>query len=257
MSRAVQVFLLSLLLSLSLNAPLRAEEQPLNREEVTIFKRKLEAVFEALGAPPAGYLKADGDYNLPTSISPREGGNFYPAYASAYLRFDGGADKQAKKSQEEIEKEYQKKMLEAQATGNYEAMTTLAQEMVQRASAAQMAAEEARREPITVQLNFNSHASDTIDPDAVVFEKPGIIALKGKSGGDEELLRVMIYLDPVMLKETQTLSRVDLSPNPDKGVAKKTAVRSATIELTGPAQEVEDWSRRLDSAKALAQIDAN
>lgn len=257
MSRAVQVFLLSLLLVLSLNSPLRAEEQPLNRDDVTVFKRKLVAVIEALGAPPAGYLKADENFNLPTSISPREGGNFYPAYASAYLRFDGGAEKLSKKSQEEIEKEYHRKVLEAQATGNYEAMTTLAQEMVQKASEAQMAAEEARREPITVQLNFNASGSDTIDPDAVVFEKPGIIALKSKAGGDEEMLRVMIYLDPVTLRETQTLSRVDLSPNPDKGVAKKTAVRSATIELTGPAQEVEDWSKRLDSAKALAQIDAN
>jgi hypothetical protein len=256
MIRTLNVILLALFLVLSLTAQGRADDQPLNRAEVTVIKHKLVAVEEALGAPPAGYAKAEEHFELPTSISTRsEGGGFYPVYSSANLRFDGGADKQSKKSQQEIEAEYRKKMLEAQAAGNYEAMSTIAQEMMQKMSQAQMAAEEARRVPISIILNFNTDPGATIDPDAVVFEKPGVIALKNMDGGDEENLRIAIYIDPVHLKETKTLSRVDLSDNPDQGVTEKTTIRNLTIEMTGPAQEVEAWSKRIDTDKALAQID--
>ena len=258
MIRPLNVLSMALLLVLSLTQLGLADDQPLNREEVTIIKHKLTAVAEALGAPPPGYVKADEDYGLPTSISTRsEGGGFYPVYASASFRFDGGADKQSKNSQKEIEAEYRKKMMEAQATGNYEAMATIAQEMMQKMSQAQLTAEEARRVPIAVSLNCNTDPGVTIDPDAVVFEKPGVIALKNLEGGDEENLRIAIYVDPVHLKDTRTLSRVDLSDKPDQGVRQKTAVRSLSIEISGPPAEVEAWSKRIDTDKALAQIDAD
>ena len=233
-----------------------ADEQNLNRAEVTVVKRKLVAVIEALGAPPSGYVKSEESFNLPTTVSGMSGAeSFYPVSASAYLRYDGGADKQSKRSEKEIEAEYKKKMLEAQASGNYQAMSEIAQEMVQKMSQAQMEVEEARREPIAVNLQFNSNPGATIDPDAVVFERPGVIALKRKSGNDEQL-QVAVYCDPVHLKETETLSRVDLSDNPDPGVKVKTTVRNLTIELSGPPDVVEEWSKTIDTKKMLAQIDA-
>jgi hypothetical protein len=256
MIRTLNVILLALFLVFSLTTGGRADDQPLNREEVTVIKHKLIAVEEALGAPPSGYVKAEESFELPTSITHRsEGDGFYPVYSSVNLRFDGGADKQSKKSQKDIEAEYKKKMLEAQAAGNYEAMSTIAQEMMQKMSQAQMAAEEARRVPISIIMNFNTNPSTAIDPDAVVFERSGVIALKNMTERDEEEMRIRIYLDPVHLKETKTLSRVELSDDPDHGVTKKTTTRNLTIEMTGPAQEVEAWSKRIDTAKALAQID--
>jgi len=235
-----------------------ADDQNLNRAEVTTIKRKLVAVIEALGAPPGGYVKSDESFNLPTSISPMQGGgSFYPVSASADLRFDGGADKMSKQSEKELETEYRQKILAAQAAGNYQAMSEIAQEMTQKMSQAQMAVEEAKRDPIRVNLQFNSSPGATIDPDAVVFEHPGVIALKSKVGGDDEQLQVMVYCDPVKLRETETLSRVDLADNPDPGVKGKTTVRHLTIEMTGPKDVVEEWSKKIDTDKVLAQIDAN
>ena len=233
-----------------------ADDQSLNRAEVTTIKRKLVAVIEALGSPPTGYVKADESFNLPTSISPMQGGgNYYPVSASASLRFDGGADKMSKQSEADLEAEYRKKMLEAQATGNYQAMSEMAQEMTKKMSQAQLDAENARRDPIRVDLHLNSNPGATIDPDAVVFERPGVIALKNKVGGDDQQLQVVVYCDPVKLKETETLSRVDLSVNPDPGVKTKTTIRHLAIEMTGPKDVVEEWSKKIDTQKVLAQID--
>ena len=96
--------------------------------------------------------------------------------------------------------------------------------------------------------------SQTIDPDNVVFERPGVIALKLK-GYDEGKATVEVYFDPVSLKDTKTLSVVDLKM-PKNGVDKKTAVLNATIHISGPASEVEAWAKRIDTKGVLAQIDA-
>lgn len=159
------------------------------------------------------------------------------------------------KSQKEIEAEYKKKMMEAQAKGDYMEMSKIAQEMQQKAGKAQMEAESAKVEPIEVSLQFNANPGQAIDPDAVVFEKPGVIALKFKTSGDDEKIRIVVYCDPVHLKETKTLSRVDLSDKQNKGVTKKTTVRNATIELTGPAAVVEAWAKGIATGKVLSQID--
>ena len=71
----------------------------------------------------------------------------------------------------------------------------------------------------------------------VVFEKPGVIALRFKEG-EEDKAKIEVYFDPVSLKDTKTLSVVDLKM-PKDGVDKKTAVLNATITLSGPVNEVE------------------
>ena len=246
--------LLALLLLLLPWSAAQAADQSLTRAEVTTVKHKLVAVIEALGAPPAGYLKANENFSLPTRISTMESGSFYAVQAAAALRFDGGADIQAQRSEKEIEAEYRRKMLEAQASGDYQVLATLTQEMMQKAGQAQLAAEDARREPISVSIQFNAATSATIDPDGVVFERPGVIALKNHQGSRDDMLRVRIFCDPLHLGQTETLSEIRLYDDPDPGVKGTTTLRNLVIEFSGPAEVVEGWARQVDIAKAVAQI---
>lgn len=232
------------------------EENLLTRDEVAVIKKKLVAVTEALGQPPAGYIKEDESFYLPTEAAKmKDSGQFYPPDAFVRYKF-GGAEKKVKKSEKELKAEYEKKMLEAQAKGDFDAMAKLGEEMAQKSGKTQLEANEAKKEPIEVSITFNSNPGQTIDPDAVLFENPGMIALKLKADGDEDKGRVAVYFDLVHLKDTKKLSRVDLMDKPQKGVSRKTLVLNATIELTGPASVVESWAKRISVSKALAQIDA-
>ncbi|HTG00170.1 MAG TPA: hypothetical protein VK654_06245 [Nitrospirota bacterium] len=251
--RKLVVMILSL--ALALPALAAAESTPLNRDEVTVIKRKLMAIADAVGQP-AGYAKEDESYNLPTETSKMQNsGAFHALYASARFKFGGGSEKKAKKSQKEMEAEYKKKMMEAQAKGDYQEMSKIAQEMQQKSGKAQLEAENAKKEPVEANIQLNANSGQAIDPDAVVFEKPGVIALKFKTG-DEDKIRIVVYFDPVHLKDTKTLSRVEMYDKQDKGVTNKTAVRNAAIEMTGPAAIVDAWAKAIATGKVLAQIDA-
>lgn len=256
MARIMRMIGLAVLIALCQPAPGRAGETPLNRQEVTVIKKKLVEAAAALGQPPDGYGKAEESFDLPTSAASAERGDGYrPVYAGASLRYDGGADKLGKASGKDLEAEYRRKMLEAQASGNYQAMSQIAQEMMQKSSQAQLAVEEARREPVDIALRFNNNPGATIDPDAVLFESPGIIALKVLDGRSDRL-QVTIFFDPVKLKDTQSLARIDLGDEERPGVAQKTAVRNIVLEINGPPEVVEAWSKRIATARILAQIDA-
>ena len=254
MSRSTRMALLLLCTALCLPTASQAKEVPLNRQDVTVIKKKLVAVEAALGSLPEGYTKNDEDFGLPTSVDTSDKGGFRPVYASANFTFDGGSEKLAQQSEKEFEAEYRRKMMEAQASGNYAAIQELSQEMIAKAMGAQMAAEDAKREPVRVYVSFNNGTSATIDPDAVVFEKPGVIALKSlQNQGDQ--MQVMIYFDPVSLKETETLSQVELDSGDIMGGKAKTTVRNITIDMSGPPDVVEAWSKSIATDQVLAQID--
>ena len=89
-----------------------------------------------------------------------------------------GAQRAQKDASKEFETEYKKKILEAQAKGDYEAMGKLVQEMQMKASELSLKTEEQHKEPISVNLALNTGSGETIDPDAVVYEQSGVIALK-------------------------------------------------------------------------------
>ncbi|MGD9549232.1 MAG: hypothetical protein AB7V45_17030 [Candidatus Krumholzibacteriia bacterium] len=252
MSRSYRIALVTLCILACLPSGSRAKEVDLNRQEVTVIKKKLVAVEESLSPLPVGYAKSEEDFGLPTSVQTGDKGGFRPVYASASYTFEGGGALTAEKTEKELEAEYKKKIMEAQAKGDYQAIQTLSQEMMQKAMSNQMAAEEAKRDPVRVYVTINGGAYATIDPDAVVFEKPGVIALKTLQNQGQDA-QVMIYVDPVKLKETGTLSKIELQD--DQDAAGKTTVRHITIELSGPAAVVEAWSKTVDTGKALAQID--
>jgi hypothetical protein len=223
------------------------------RDEVGIVKKKLVTALDAVGQLPDGYSKERENFNLPTDVSKnRESGLFYPVYAGAERRF--GSEKAVQKDAKEMQKEFQKKMAEAQAKGDIQAITKIAQEMQQKAAQVQMKAVTTQKVPIDLHVQFNSNPGANIDPDAVVFEKPGVIALKEKKDGTEDEGTIRVFFDPVHLKNTKQLSRIDLKM-PEKGTSSKTAVYTVIVEFSGPIAEIEAWAKRMDCGKVLSQID--
>ena len=218
------------------------DEKSLTRDEVSVIKKKMVAVLDSL---------EHENFNLPTEA-------YKNTYTGKYNLISGSADRKfgtQKKTEEEsrdLQKEYQKKIAEAQAKGDYAAMSTIAQEMQQKAGAMQLKATETQKDPIQVSVRLNNNPGETIDPDAVLFERPGVIALKSNVENGSE--RIAVYFDPVALKDTKQLSRVDLKL-PEDGVAKRTLVLSVTIDVTGPVAGIEPWVKNLDSKKVLSQID--
>ena len=247
--------LLCLFTVISTVAP-AAEPNMLTRDEVSGLKKKLIAVVNAMGQPPSGYVKEDEQFNLPTEVYQKgNAGRYEWVTPSMTSRFSSGAEKKAKKSEEQLQKEYEKKVAEAIAKGNYEEMGKLAEEMQKKAGEAQLAEIEGRKVPIEIRIMLNSYETQTLDSDMIVFEKPGVIALI-VDYKDENKNRLIICFDPVTLKETKTLSRMELK-QPDDGVSKKTAVLNARIEIIGPAAETKAWAKKIDTNAVLGQIDTN
>lgn len=247
-----QVLALFVLIFATLSSAAADNNVPLTRNEVAALKRTLQAVSAAIGEPPAGYTRENESFNLPTeAYKSREAGKFTLINASLDCRF--GSEKAARKSQEALSKEYEMKMSEAMAKGDYQELAKISQELQQAAGKAQQDRLESRKEPIDVHIRVNDGSSQAIDPDGVLLERPGVIALL-LDKNDENRNRVGIYFDPVALKETATLSRIDLR-SPQEGVANKTAVLNITIEFTGPAAEVAAWAKRVNTSAVLGQID--
>jgi len=241
------------LLSATSLAVVAQNETPLLRDETASIKKKLVAAFDAVGQPPEGYSKERENFNLPTeAYKVQSSGLFSATHCSAERTY--GSEKKTKQSATDIQKEYQKKFAEAQAKGDVQTLTKLAQEMQQKAGQMQVKAMEAQKEPIRITVQFNANPSATIDPDAVVFEKTGVIALKTMDDGTDEKGKVTVYVDPVALKDTKQLSKVEMKL-PPKGTSAKIAIFNAVVEFHGPISAIEPWAKKLDTGKILAQID--
>ncbi len=251
--RRAQMLLLAVLL---LSPVVAAQEQNrLTRDEVAAIKKQLVAVFDAVGQPPAGYVVENENFNLPTEFyTDRSSRKFRLIYPSAERRFGGGAEKVRQKSQEQLSAEYQKKIAEAMAKGDVMAMQQLSQEMQKKAGEAQLKEIEARKQPVELHIQLNSGTRQTIDPDLVLFERPGVIALKQKTGREENT-QVAVYFDPVSLKNTKQLSVVEFK-EPQGGVDRKGVVLYITVRLSGPTADVETWAKRINTQAVLAQIES-
>lgn len=249
-----------LLLCLAVAAPsnLRAEDDLLTRDEVSSFKKKLVAVLDAFGAPPKGFAKEKDDFSLPTNFYKSEG-KLQPVNGSATRRLAIKGVMDAEKGQKALGEDYQKKVLEAQAKGDYAEMARVMQEMQAKASEnslSGMKAKSEKKEPIELRVSLNESADEGIDPDEVVVEKPGMIAIRRKHGSDDDPKEtVKLFFQPAALKDTKTLSRVRLFHD-TRSVPAKTSVGSVAAQLEGPSADVEAWAKRVDAAKVLALIDA-
>ncbi len=227
-------------------------ETPLTRDEVGQIKKKLVNAFDALGQAPAGYSVEHENYNLPTDAYKIQKSGLYQLLSPSADR-SYGTQMKAEQANKDMEKEFQKKFADAQAKGDYAEIAKLSQEMQKKSGEMQQKNLQGQKEPIQVNVRFNSNPYATIDPDAVFFEHPGVIALKTKDESAPARVRIAVYFDPVALKDTKQLSKVDLK-QPEDGVKNRTAVLIATIEMAGPQTEVEAWAKKIDVKKVLAQI---
>ena len=225
-------------LTFVLAATAAAQDTNLSRSEVAALKAKLVTVQQAMGADPSGYIKESEDFSLPTEANPARDGKFWPITSSITLRYTDRASKESVANAEKAAEEFQAKYAAAAATGNVEQLSKLIEEMTRLQTAAAMTPAE-KKEPMQVYVQFNQNPIVGIDPDAVVLEQPGVIALRDKQVSSDKG-NVTVYIDPVALKATQELSKIELRTAED-GVANKTGVFHVVIQLNGAVSDIEAW----------------
>lgn len=248
------VFPAVLLIATALTVALAAERTSLKRSEVRQIKNKLVAVLNALGNSPPGYVKEDESFNLPTDIyTVGKTAKFRPAFASVSRNFVGDPGKGGA-SKKELEQEMQARINAAMAKGDFASIQSLTMEYRQKMMAVQSAIDSARKMvPIEVRVRCNVTTSAKIDPDGVLFESPGVIALKFKQNRRGQS-KVEVYFDPVSLKNTEELSKL-VFRHPRKGVGRKSIVLNFRITVRGPPNLVEAWAKKFDTKAILRQID--
>lgn len=238
-------------LALVLTATALAQETNLTRSEVAALKAKLVAVQQAMGADPSGYLKEEESFDLPSEANPAQGGKFWPITSGITLRYTDRVSTEGKANAEKAAEEFQAKYAAAAASGNVEAMTKMVTEFQQIQAAAMVPA--AKKEDMQVYVQFNQNPTVGIDPDAVVLEQAGVIALREKEVSNETG-NVTVYIDPVALKATQELSKIELRTAQD-GVSNKTGVFHIVIQLNGAVADAEAWVKDFDLSAMLGVID--
>lgn len=231
-----------------------AQETGLDRSEVAGIKQKLVTVQKALGGDPEGYTLESEDFNLPTEFNPAQDGKFWPITSGVSLRFGDKTSKDSQASAEQAGADFQAKYAAAIASGDYGAMEKMMEEMQAVSQQAAAAAMAPQKQPMTVNVQFNTGGGTGIDPDAVVFEKAGVIAIRKKKLNDEHGT-LWVYIDPVALKDTTRLSRIDMNI-PSDGVTNKTGVFNITIQADGTLSDLEAWAHKMDMDAMLSVIDS-
>ena len=244
-----------LCLALALCSSAIAQDTSLTRPEVAAIKAKLVTVRQAMGADPGGYLlEGPEEFSLPTDFNPnQQTGKYWPITSSVTLRYTDKAVEESKNSAEQASQDFQAKYAAAVASGDTNALMALSQQLAQIQATAMAATGAQAKEDMTANVQFNMNPYAGIDPDAVVFEAPGVIALRNvsDSGGSGQ---VTVYYDPVALAKTELLSKIELA-TPNDGVANKTGVYNVTITLNGTVADAEAWAKRFDTGRILSVID--
>jgi hypothetical protein len=242
--------------SLLLATSALAQSTSLTRSEVTAIKAKLTTVQQAMGAEPAGYIKETEDFGLPTDFNPAQDGKFWPISSSVQMRFTDRALKEGTANAEEAAADFQRRYAAALAAGNLEAVAKMAEELTRVQTAAAAAAmNPTKKEPLDVYVQLNQNPTVGIDPDAVVLEQRGVIALRDANNKAEGKGRVTVYVDPVALKATEELSKIELR-TADDGMPNKTGVYHVVIQVTGTLADAEAWVKNFDYGAILGVVDA-
>jgi hypothetical protein len=210
-----------------------------------------------MGEDPTGYIKESEDFQLPTEANPAQGGKFWPITSGVSLRY---TDKGTVESQADIEKataDFQQKYAAALASGNAEAITKMVEEMqrIQTQALAAQANPAAKKQPLSVYVQLNQNPTVGIDPDAVVHEQSGVIVLRDKNNQNDGRGNVTAYIDPVDLKATEELSKIELR-TADDGMPNKTGVYHIVIQLNGTVADAEAWAKTFNYGAMLGVIDS-
>jgi len=246
------LFATALSLALLAGGTAAAQSTSLTRSEVTTIRAKLVAVQQAMGADPAGYVKESEDFSLPTDFNAAQGGKFWPITSSIRLRYTDKASTEGRANAEKATQDFQTKYAAAAASGNVEALTKMVEEM-QKLQAAAMTPP-VKTEPMDVNVQLNMNPTVGIDPAAVVLERAGVIALREKNVSSDRG-SVTVYVDPVALKNSSDLAKIELRTAQD-GVANKIGVYHVVIQLNGAVSDLEAWAKSFDYGAMLGAIDA-
>jgi hypothetical protein len=256
----MRIHAVGIVTSLILAASAAAQEPTsLMRSEVATIKDKLEAVVAAMGGQPAGYVREDEDsFYLPTEFNPNtsQAGLYWPITSSAQMRFTDQSIADSVSNAEAAAASFQARYTAALASGNFAAIEKLTEEMVQIQTAATAAALSTdKKEDITANVQFNMNPSTGIDPDAVVLERPGVIALRARDDAAGKMGTVTVYIDPVALKQTEELSSILLRTD-NNGVSNRIGLFHIVITLRGGLADIESWVEGFDYPAILGLFDA-
>lgn len=244
-------------LGLILAGSLAAQQNSLTRSEVTAIKDKLVLVQQAMGADPMGYIKESEDFDLPTDFNPAQDGRFWPITSGVSMRYTDRATVEGSANIERLTAEFQSRYAAAMASGDAAAITRMVEEMTRmqtQAAATAMAASSNQKNPMQVYIRFNMNPSVSIDPDAIVLERPGVIALREKELTSNDG-NVTVYLDPVALSNTGDLARFELRTS-NEGMPGKTGLYHIVIEAHGNVADIEPWVMNFDFDAMLGVFDA-
>jgi hypothetical protein len=246
----------TLLLLCAATAASAGQSVDLTRDEVAGLKKKMLAAMTAVGAP-AGYDKEKESISLPTSArQTKTPGRYDAVQPGVSSKFSSVAAKQEKQAQAGDQKENEEKFREAAMKGDMAAM----QKYMNAAQATgPQDKKPSSKDQLGLRISMNISGEWPIDPDNVVFEKPGVIAFVAKGDDTGEVLgngksSIIVFFDPIALKDTKQLSKVVLK-HPKDGVASKTTIETAWVVLSGPLEEIKAWANRIDTTAILNLID--
>ncbi|MCB1693927.1 MAG: hypothetical protein KDI19_14255 [Pseudomonadales bacterium] len=213
------------------------------RSDLASLKKNLVAAIAAVPVPDAPYGRESEDWNLPSyACQDKEG--IEPVDASYRTRFSTEGAMQQKGA------DYQKAMLEAQAKGDYEALMKINQQM--QAEIMQQAAANQQLRPVELAAHINDYASATIDPDAVLRDGPGFIAIRTDQDLNDGTERVSVYFDPVELKDAQEVASFEF-PSSYRALG-KLDILNLRVEISGPVAAVEKMVKGIEAQTILQTL---
>lgn len=229
-----------------------AQDTALTRNDVTAIRAKLVTVQQAMGEP-AGYLKESEDFNLPSDFNPNnsQAGKYWPITSSVSMRYTDRAAAEKTANAEKAAEEFQAKYAAAVAAGDYSGMEKMMQEM-QAIQAAAMTPSQPK-EPMQVYVQFNMNPSVGIDPETIVLERPGVIALRQQELNSDRG-QVTVYLDPVALQSPGDLAKFELRTD-QNGVDNRTGLYHIVVQANGAVPDIEAWIQKFDYGAMLGVID--
>lgn len=213
------------------------------RADMVTLKSHMEKILAAVGSLPAPYTRKNDNWQLP-AYACRDKTGFEPIS----VRYTG--EFSSDQSQEKVQQAYQKKMLAAEASGNYAAMAKIARQMQTAMMAASAAAQAAT--PVDITIIANGSGADTIDPDSVLRDGPGFIALR-QQGGNANDETATVYFDKVQLKNAHQLASFDLG---NWLAPAKLSLINMAIRIQGSRANVERFVKQIDAQAVLGQLTA-
>ncbi len=216
------------------------------RDDLANLKQHLETIVGAIGEPGAPYGRESENWSYPSGVCKDAKG--YIAVAVGY-NTTFSTEGQEKK----LEAAYRKKMMAAQASGNYQAMAQLSQEMQQKAMGQAMANQ--NKSPVTLEIDADNGDGGTVDPDSVIRDGTGFIALRTSSDPNAQTERVVMYFDHVALKDAKRIANFTI-PGATL-VSGPHDFANVRIQLDGPKEIVESMVKKMDAGKILGALQSS